>query len=153
MDPTRGFLRFQANEGGSLSRRLPVFALTVSGPGCGERWLPITQDRFVVGRGAQANLRVEGAGVWDRHLSFEIDRAEGLIARCEEGAMAMVEGRPIQRHRVRNGDELTLGAFRVRISLAPTRRRSVGMWEAFFWMVFAGMLAAQVGVGWWLFRG
>ncbi|MBX3747467.1 MAG: hypothetical protein KF833_19330 [Verrucomicrobiae bacterium] len=136
-----------------MSRRWPVFGLTVTGPGVAERWVPMTRDPFVIGRGVQVDLRMDGAGVWDRHVGFEMDRGEGLVARCQEGAVVMVEGRPSERHRVRNGDELMVGAFRVRVSLAPARRRSVNLWEGLFWSVFLGVVVGQVGWGWWLVQG
>lgn len=109
--------------------------------------VPITRYPFQVGRSADADLRVPSPGVWDRHLQFDLESPEGLIVACHEGALATVGSEPIQRRRLRNGDEITIGSLTLQVYLAPVLRRSLALWEVLFWILMVLVAVAQFLLG------
>lgn len=65
------------------------------------------------------------------------------MAEVGEGALARVDGREFQRHRLRNGDVIDLGNLRIRFGLSPVRRRSLGLWSLLFWILLGFVVVAQ----------
>lgn len=106
----------------------------------------IRLDRFpfVIGRGAEVSHTIRGPGIWDRHLRFELDTREGLRVVAEPGALVTHEGKTLEVHRVRNGDEFKAGSVTLQVHLAPPVRRSLRAWEVVLWLLFAGVVTMEV---------
>jgi hypothetical protein len=102
---------------------------------------------FQIGRATDSDLRLQAPGLWDRHLRFDLESSEGLVATCQEGALATVASEGFQRRRLRNGDEITVGSVLIQVYLAPVLRRSLGVWEFFFWVVMGAVALAQLALG------
>ena len=103
-----------------------------------------------IGRGADCELRLEEAGVWEQHLRLEFKRAEGFSLRAEPNALARVNAEPISEALLRNGDTIELGAVRIQFWLGPVRQRGLGMREALSWGLILAAMLGQIYVLYWL---
>lgn len=124
-----------------------LFNLRVVEKGREPQIVSMTRFPFQVGRAADSDLRLQSPGLWDRHLRFDVESGEGLVVTCQEGALATVASEGIQRRRLRNGDEITVGGLLIQIYLAPVLRRSLGVWEFLFWTVMVAVALAQFVLG------
>jgi hypothetical protein len=68
---------------------------------------------------------------------------EGLVVSVEKGAIATLDDRPVERHRLRHGEELRVGAVRIQFVVSPPARRSLVAWELALWVLLAGVVVAQ----------
>jgi type III secretion system (T3SS) inner membrane Yop/YscD-like protein len=103
------------------------------------------------GREPGLDLTLEEPGVWQRH--FLIDwQAEGLVLQAETGALLSVNGAPAQRALLRNGDILSLGALKIRFSLAPVRQFSLAPREWLTWAALGLLCLGQILLVYWLIR-
>lgn len=103
-------------------------------------------DEFpcVVGRAVGCAVRVEAAGVWERHAEITLTTDAGFQIRAlGEGSMRL-NGEGVRSARVRNGDRVDLGGLSLRFWLSPVRARSHRTGDAIFWSLFAGMLTAML---------
>jgi hypothetical protein len=137
-----------------MSGRVPagLFVLGVQAPGQADQTVAMDRMPFVVGRGLGSSLSVEAPGVWERHLTFDLVRGEGLVVSVGPGAVAYVEGRTFDRHRVRNGDEMKAGTLRIRVSVGPPRRKRMTMGDWMVWGMLVGVFAVQMVVVWWMLQ-
>ena len=99
-----------------------------------------------IGRAADADLRLEGDGVWDRHATLRFQRGEGLFLETEPGALVSVNGQRTDRVRLRNGDRIECGSVKMRFWLAAARQRSLRPREFLTWAGLAALLALQIGL-------
>src|SRR5271170_684369 len=89
--------------------------------------LPMT-----VGRSEQSDVSLEEPGVWPCHCKIHW-RREGLVLEVEPGALASVNGVPMPRALLRNGDMITLGGVTLRFSLSPIHQSSAVLREWLTW--------------------
>jgi FHA domain len=99
---------------------------------------------FLVGRSASAHLRLEEDGVWDEHLKLAFDPAAGFVMSVPSAALVTVNGKSCREAVLRNGDELALGALRLRFWLGAPRQRSLRVREWLTWTAFGLITAAQL---------
>jgi len=105
---------------------------------------------FRIGRAAGNGLQLEDDGVWDSHLTIEIQKREGFTVAANTNALATINNEPIQSTRLRNGDVITLGSAKLQFSLTPPRQRGLRIREFFVWTLIALISAAQVALVYWL---
>jgi pSer/pThr/pTyr-binding forkhead associated (FHA) protein len=101
---------------------------------------------FQIGRAAGAGLVLEDSGVFDRHATLTVHRRESIALTIEEGALASLNGDPIQTAALKNGDVIQLGAAKVRFTIAAARQRSQGWREVATWIGLGLICMAQVGI-------
>jgi hypothetical protein len=99
---------------------------------------------FRLGRAASADLRLEEDGVWDFHAELALDTGRGFVVSAKPDALMMVNGHPSREAVLRTGDELDLGALRVRFLIGSTRQRSLRFREWLTWTAFALITAGQL---------
>ncbi len=104
----------------------------LSGQTAGNRWRA-RRFPFRIGRSPQCDLRFEENGVWDQHAEISLDPATGFVLRAFPDALITTNGQPVQHTVLRNGDEIELGAVRLRFWLAEARQRGLRLSEAWFW--------------------
>jgi hypothetical protein len=121
----------------------------LSGKKAGSSW---ETRRFPVriGRSAGSDLRLEEAGVWDDHLKVGLEAAEGFTAETQSNAFASVNGQPIQRAALRNGDTLELGSVKLQFWLSEAPQRGQALRETFVWTLISAVCLAQIGLVYWL---
>jgi pSer/pThr/pTyr-binding forkhead associated (FHA) protein len=120
----------------------------LSGKKAGTLW---DARRFPVriGRAASANLQIEEPGVWDEHLRVSLD-PEGFLMETQGSALASINGQPVQRAALRNGDTIEMGSAKLQFWLSEARQRGQGVREAFVWTMIALICAAQIVLVYWL---
>jgi pSer/pThr/pTyr-binding forkhead associated (FHA) protein len=88
---------------------------------------------FHIGRTPQNDLPLEDDGVWDKHLTLEFHEKDGFHAVTTSHAIVTVNGKPVEKSRLHNGDILTVGSARVQFWLAPAPQRGLSLRENLVW--------------------
>ncbi len=107
---------------------------------------------FSIGRSPAADLHLEDAGVWDQHLQLDFDPAQGFVLSAQPDTLANVNGWPIQAVILRNGDEIEIGAAKIRFWLGETKQSRLRIHGALVWLALLLVTAAQAGLIWWLLK-
>ena len=96
-----------------------------------------------VGRAAEADLSLEEPGVWPRH--FQITReGKDLVCQAEADALLSVNGVPVDRAVLRNGDVISIGALKIQFALSPVRQSSLTARESLTWAALALLCLGQI---------
>jgi pSer/pThr/pTyr-binding forkhead associated (FHA) protein len=103
-----------------------------------------------INRSPTADLRLEESGVWDQHLTLSFDRAAGFELEVDPNAIATVNGQPVQRAILRNGDCINIGSAKIRFWLSEMRQISLCLYEGLTWVGLAAITLGQVGLIYWL---
>jgi hypothetical protein len=98
----------------------------------------------LIGRGADADLRLEEAGVWDRHMLVDLDPTRGFTLTVLPDAWAALNGQPIEHAVLRNGDLIDVGSVRMQFWFSQTKQRSLHTRERLTWLALAVLCAVQV---------
>lgn len=104
----------------------------LSGKKAGSR-VVVSHFPFLIGRAPQNNLPLEDDGVWDRHLTLEFHEKDGFHAATTPNAIATVNGKPVEKSRLHNGDIITVGSARIQFWLAPAPQRGLSLRENLVW--------------------
>jgi len=99
---------------------------------------------FRIGRAADSELRIEEPGVWDRHFEINFEPGNGFFAAPSGDALLTVNGEPVQRTLLHNGDRIEMGATQLQFWLGETRQHGFRIREWFFWAGVALVTAAQM---------
>ncbi len=123
----------------------------LSGKKAGESYMA---RRFPVhiGRANGNELQLDDDGIWDQHARLDLQRSTGFILSTQPGALASVNGQPIERAVMRNGDEISLGAARLQFWLSETRQTGLRFREGLTWLAIAAISLFQVALIYWLVR-
>ncbi len=105
-----------------------------------------------IGRAADADLRLEEPGVWERHVAIRFKPREGYNLEVQGQALASINGHPVQEAMLRNGDLIELGAAKLQFWLADTRQRGLRLGEWFAWALIVVVSVAQVALVYLLLR-
>jgi len=98
---------------------------------------------FRIGRAPENDLRLEAAGVWDRHLTLEFEQAQGFTLHTATEAFAAVNEQLCTSTRLRNGDIISFGSAKIQFWLAAPRQRGLRQREALVWALLSGVTAFQ----------
>jgi predicted component of type VI protein secretion system len=100
---------------------------------------------FVIGRGAEAGLRLDDAGVWDQHVEIAFEKREGFFFSVQPSATLLVNGeQQVESGKLRNGDLLQLGSAQLRFWLARSEQKTMRMREALTWTALIALFGAQI---------
>ena len=97
-----------------------------------------------VGRDDTADLRSDEEGVWDRHFEIRFDRAAGFCLEPRPEAPTLVNGERAGQTRLRNGDQIQIGALKLQFWLSDVRQDGLATREALTWAGIAGVTLGQV---------
>jgi len=100
----------------------------------------------IIGRNPDANLRLEDAGVWDRHLEIALRKPDGFILTVNPAALATVNDQPARQQLLRNGDLINIGSSRIQFWLGGTRQIDLRLREFLTWFGLALLCVAQLGL-------
>jgi hypothetical protein len=89
---------------------------------------------------------LEREGIWDRHLEINLQMPEGFVLTVNPNASATVNGDPVRRRALRNGDAIQVGGTRLQFSLTPTRQTDLRVREFFTWLGLIFLCGVQVGL-------
>jgi hypothetical protein len=104
----------------------------------------------LIGRAVGAQLRLDDAGVWDRHLELALKFPDGFELRLLDGALARVNGEAFLSRRLRNGDVIDLGGAKLQFWLGEVAQPGLRGREMFVWLALAALTLAQAGLIFWL---
>ena|SRR5687768_11295054 len=98
----------------------------------------VSEFPLIVGRSAQAGLSISAPGVFEEHASIQLaPSASGLGHRFTiealGSALVSVNGVVVPARQLAIGDEISVGAARVVVSLAPARRKKLSFHEVVVW--------------------
>ncbi len=102
----------------------------------------------VVGRLDSADVCIEENGVWDRHVTIELENTTGYHARLSEHALGSVNGQEFTRHHLRNGDVLELGAARLQFWVGAAVQSNLRWREHMIWIGLLALVAVQFFLLW-----
>ena len=105
-----------------------------------------------IGRSAAADLQLEEGGVWDQHLQLDFNPAEGIVLSAQPNALATVNGQPVGRTVLRNGDAIDIGALKLQFWLTENRQTGLRFREGLTWVAIAAISLGQVGLIYWMLR-
>jgi predicted component of type VI protein secretion system len=117
---------------------------------------PFVSNRATVaiGRDAGCELRLVDSGIHDRHATLE-RRADGYYIRDLTRAHGVrLNGQVTTEQRLATGDELELGAVRLRFEIVhepPPGRRAFDPWQGLAVIVIVALVGAQLALFGWIF--
>ena len=98
---------------------------------------------FRIGRSPGNDLKLDDAGVWDRHLTLEFGKSEGVTMSAAPDAFAAVNEQPVTTARLRNGDIISFGSAKIQFWLAAPRQHGLRLREFSVWLLIATVTAFQ----------
>ena len=87
----------------------PHLVLPVVGGGAGERIVALDRPVFVVGRGLEADLRLDDTGVSRRHAEVRVDGSTSSVVDLASTNGTRVNGRPVSVSPLQDGDRIGVG--------------------------------------------
>lgn len=103
-----------------------------------------------IGRARTDNLRLEDAGVWDKHLTVSYDPEQGFLLQHNPKAMAMLNQETFEKALLRAGDVIDFGAARLQFWLSEMEPRDLRNRERLTWALIALIALAQIALMIWL---
>jgi pSer/pThr/pTyr-binding forkhead associated (FHA) protein len=99
---------------------------------------------FHIGRAAQNDLQLNDDGVWDSHLTLELnhDNKRFTLA-VAPNALVAVNEQPVQSAPLRNGDIISFGSVKMQFWLAAVKQHGLRLRELFVWLILIAVTAAQ----------
>jgi hypothetical protein len=101
---------------------------------------------FRIGRAAGDDLRLDGDGVWDSHLTLDFQKNEGFFLQTAPDAFAAVNEQPQTATRLRNGDIISFGSAKIQFWLAAPRQRGLRLRELSVWLIVAAVTLLQLAL-------
>ena len=98
---------------------------------------------FRIGRAPGNGLQLEDDGVWDQHLSLELQPASGFHVIAAPQALVTVNGAPLSAAPLRNGDTFGVGSVKLQFWLAAAPQGSLRLREGFVWMLLGLITLGQ----------
>lgn len=114
----------------------------LSGRKAGERTV-VTHFPYRIGRASQNDLMLQDDGIWDQHLTLEFLAKDGFQLTTAADAISAVNGKPVERTILRNGDVITLGSAKIQFWLAPAPQQGLLLRENFVWALLILVAVAQ----------
>lgn len=99
---------------------------------------------FVIGRGADAHLKLDDPGVWDRHAEITYERREGFFVKAQPSATLLVNHERVEAGKLRNGDTLEFGSAQVRFWLARSEQKTMRVREALTLTALIALFGVQI---------
>jgi len=108
---------------------------------------------FHIGRTAQNELQIEDDGVWDSHLTLELNRdIKRIVLAVAPNALAVVNNQAMQSAPLRNGDIISVGSAKIQFWLATVKQRSLRLREWLVWALINFVTIGQFILIYWLLR-
>jgi hypothetical protein len=101
---------------------------------------------FWVGRSADANLRLDDEGVFDRHFEVRLEPPQGFVLAVQPQAYVAINGQTAQNAVLKSGDVISAGSVKMSFGLAATPQRDLRFREALTWIGLALLSISQVAL-------
>ena len=106
---------------------------------------------FLIGRSPQADLQIVAPGVWEEHAFIDLAESESaarkrfVIVPVRESLVA-INGEVVAGKELHIGDEITLGATRIVVSLAPAKQGKLSLQELIVWALLLAVVIVEAAV-------
>lgn len=108
---------------------------------------------FRVGRAPLNDLQIDDDGVWDSHLTLELNRENKRInLAVASNAFAAVNNHAVQSAPLKNGDVISFGSAKIQFWLAAVKQRGLRFRELFVWILLIAVTAGQFFLIYWLLK-
>ena len=107
---------------------------------------------FRIGRAAGNDLVLDDPGVWDNHLTLELQKNEGFTLHTAPETFAAINDQRQTSARLRNGDRISFGSAKIQFWLAAPRQRGLRLRELAVWLIIAAVTAFQFVLIYWLLK-
>lgn len=101
---------------------------------------------FSIGRSAEADLRLQDEGIFERHLELRLERPEGVVLAVHPDAYAAVNGQTAQQTSLRSGDIISAGSVKLALALSAAPQYSLRFREALVWIGIGLVSIAEVAL-------
>jgi len=105
---------------------------------------------FHIGRAADNDLCLEGAGIWDYHLMLDLRPGEGFALQTFDQAFATVNDLPQISIRLRHGDVISFGSVKIQFWLGSPGQRGLRFRELTVWTLLLAVTLGQFAIILWL---
>ena len=102
-----------------------------------------TEFPFTIGRSRSAHFRLDSPGVWDNHAAITLKGGRFHIS-PEGESLLLINDERSNGGLLRMGDQLSLGAARITVMLAPAARRGLKAREMPVWLAVGAVTLAQL---------
>ena len=123
----------------------------LSGPDRG-RVVTVGALPAVLGRAGTGVIPLVGPGVWDRHFELQETEEGRIVLRVLGEARVCVGASPVTERVLKNGDELEVGAVRMRFGLSRPSSRSLVGREVGFWCACGVVVVVEAMLMGWIGR-
>ena len=122
----------------------PMILLKIlSGKKAGTDWVS-RHFPLWIGRSSAADLCLDEAGVWDRHLEITLNLPEGFRVNTQADASITLNGQNVQQAVLHNGDLIEIGLLKIQFGLSATRQNSLVIRERLTWLALAALAIGQI---------
>lgn len=123
--------------------------LSVREPG---KLIELDELPCTVGRAADATVRLEEPGIWERHLQIELTGDHTFVLKVLPQARATLNSVPVAEAQLKSGDLIAAGSVKMRFWLSPTRQRTSQWREHATWAGLILLCAGQIALVYLLLR-
>jgi len=95
-----------------------------------------------VGRSAGLDLQLEEDGIWNQHFQLDFQSPDGFLLTGHPDAQTSINGQPVQRSFLRNGDTIEIGAAKIQFSLSESIQHGLRFRE---WLTWAAIVVISLG--------
>ena len=120
--------------------------LEILGRGGSSSRHPIESFPCLIGRAADCGVRLDEAGVWDRHASLAQEEDLGFCLTAAGDGSLTINGEPARAGRLKNGDTFELGAVAIRFWMSPTRPKSHRSGDIIFWSIIGLVVVTMIAL-------
>jgi pSer/pThr/pTyr-binding forkhead associated (FHA) protein len=107
----------------------------------------IRQFPFTIGRSPAADFVLNAAGVWEKHLTIELDYRERRFRfKAEPGAIVFRNRERIDDGWLKNGDTFQIGGSELSVTLSANRQKSLSMAEFGCWILWSMVLIVEASL-------
>lgn len=99
---------------------------------------------IVIGRNASAHLQLQEDGVWDNHCQIDYVPADGFYLKSTQPAITLLNDKPVQEARLKNGDIITAGSVKIRFWLSEVKQKNFLWRERLTWLAIALLSLSQI---------
>ena len=108
----------------------------------------VSEFPLTIGRSAQAGLSISAPGVFEEHARIQLTasksgRGERFTIEALGSALISVNGSVLPAAQLAVGDEVSMGAARLVVSLAPAARKRLGLHETAVWSILLLVVAVE----------
>jgi len=105
---------------------------------------------LTIGRSTDCQFRVVEEGVWDHHAEIQLHQSREFVLSAGENASVTLNGNPVTKAVLRNGDLMQLGGARIHFSLSPPVSRGLKLRETLTWIGLGLLFVSQLVTIYWL---